>query len=445
MSFTRSFVESEKELDSIIRLDVERKSLIKLAVVQAINTCQKYKQNISSDRATEETAEHKSSHDYDLIISKLKQEHATKEKIYESRIEALNEEIEKLKDSTFSEPSSQISRPTSAGLSSSSISRPGLSFSTSPYLNKLTSTSRNYLSPTINSLSRSIASVPSPDDHLGSTILSPIQSKKKVSVQQQANPKPKRTYTNFNTLKRMNPGGPSIDDIIKGRVLKQLNVPNARRAHVIQNNSSNTSEPTTTVITATSVTTTRSEPGTPSKSSTNQNEAETENGLESANIGSSFDESQGPFSAATSMATSDDDFYASANSTLNNIEVGQQSNSIDDSSGKKRTKKRVQLSKTGARKLSHTDGHQYGSPDAGNSSLMKQESDTGREKSLFAKNDTSPNKGLNLEDEDLNTLNYYQDSNWTEENDSTPKRGSSRIGSDGGGQKKRRRIIFKID
>ncbi|CAH2353048.1 hypothetical protein CLIB1423_09S01640 [[Candida] railenensis] len=444
MSFTRSFVESEKELDSIIRSDIERKSLIKLAVVQAINTCQKYKQNITKDRVAEETVDHKSSHDYDLIISKLKQEHATKEKIYESKIEALNEEIEKLKDSTFSEPSSQISRPSSAGLSSTSTSRPGLSFSTSPYLNKLSSTSRNYLSPTINSLSKSIASVPSPDDHLGSTILSPIQAKKKVSMHQQANPKPKRTYTNFNTLKRMNPGGPSIDDIIKGRVLKQLNVPNARRAHVIQNNPSNASEPpTTTVITATSVTTTRSEPGTPSKPSTNQNEAETENGLESANIGSSFDESQGPFSAATSMATSDDDFYASANSTLNNLEVGQQNK--DDSSSKKRTKKKVQLSKSGARKLSHADGQQLGTPEAGNSSLVKQEPGIGGENSLFSKNDTSPNKGLNLEDEDLNTLNYYQDSNWTEENDSTPKRGASRMGSDGGGQKKRRRIIFKID
>lgn len=417
-----SFADGEFELQNLRSLDTQRKSLIKLAIVQAINISnanrakallQEVLKAPSRVITPTPTGEPKSAHEYEIIINKLKQDATTKDKVYESKIELLRNEVERLKNQLYQNPlltaggmsSMSSSAPLSAGTAlfssqSNSISNTnfsfggnhghghghghGLSFSTSPYLNKV---ARNYLTPTINSLSKSIDSVASPE---GLRILPAIENKKKLIQQQQQGQKakPKRTYTNFNTLKKLNSAeGITSDDIMNGRTLKQLNVPNARRKPGI-------------VTVTTLLSSVASGISTPSKSK---------------NVTS--DEEMGSLS---SFADDDDeDTFASANSTLSNSVA-----SNGNTAGQKK-KKKLKLWKSEATKVS-----------------IPKEADA----SIPSTNNTSPNKGLNLEEEDLNTLNYYQDSNWTEESEFTPKKDQKkRTISDENGTKKRKKNVFKID
>lgn len=287
-------------------LDARRKDLIKLAVVQL--------SRLGAGSGT-----------HGLTISRLKQELATRDRLHEAKVDLLQAEIRQLKAAAAAAAASASAPAPRPG-----AAPPALSFSTSPYLK---------LNRHLPSLLRLIASVPSPDN----SILLPIQPKRRA-----AQPvKPKRAYTNFNTLRRLNNAlGITSDDIMSARTLK-LNVPGARRAPA--------PEAKTTTITA--------------AGSTVHTEDE----------------------APTTAATTDDEF-ASANSTLNTSDV---------SVSYRRNK--LQLA---------------------------------RSQSVPAR--ASPNKGLSLEDEEINTTNYYDDLNWTEDRD-TPKK------SVRGEVKKRRKNVFKID
>ncbi|CAK7899524.1 hypothetical protein CAAN3_04S06458 [[Candida] anglica] len=394
MEAIKSLVDGQRELDQIVAKDTERKQLIRLAVVQALRLNGSINQKKNASREPTPTTI-SPNHEYELIINKLKQEHATKDKVFESKIETLKDELARLKqqikeqNETVSAVQSMTNYNTKSRHSGNNINS---SFSTSPYVSKLFN-SKSYLSPTTNSLNKSISGSTSTATSLAdvSTILSPIQPKRKVNL---AATKPKRSYFNFNHMKKFHEEamalGISTDievPIKKGNDQK-LNVRGASVSNAVDSSSILGSLETSEVV------------KTPSK----QVQAANTSVTNVTNFLTDGDEEE----------EDGETTFASANSTLN----GQIPSSSSDEKGTKK-KKKLQLWKSEATKITPSEDV----------------------------NNNSPNKGLNLEDEETNTLNYYQDSNFLEDTE-TPKklkRNARDRAASGRVTKKRKKNVFKID
>lgn len=192
------------ELQAIEQEDQLRKKLISLAILKVITISQPptpQNNNINPNDNIEELT--KKCHNYEIIINKLKQEWTTKEKVSESKIEKMKDDINKLKQQIKDNTSNPTQNYNQTSLNSKRInnrndfnSNRRLTFATSPYLSRImTSNSKgsssNYLSPTANSINKSIFA----PDKRGSNILSPIQQR------QITKPKPTITRGKYNTFK----------------------------------------------------------------------------------------------------------------------------------------------------------------------------------------------------------------------------------------------------
>lgn len=430
----------QREIQQLEYNDEQRKNLIKLSIMKIFyqsksnnKTPSRTIDNSSSASASRIAELTKKNHDYELIINKLKQLQTTKEKLHESRLESLREEIVKLKQQLKDQPRNKLQVPTLSQFQPTlepSSSRPSSAFSTSPYVNKITfnqgsgGLAKNYLSPTINSINKSIFASDSK-----SSILSPIQHKRKVLVPTKA----KREYTNYNSMKKQFEQNENLSQ--KERTVDP-ETPNKR---ITRAASKKASSPTATPTRHSSNNTNRASPSpsvrtadlTPSrlpsngelfddkmgslddvinKSFTSANTSEAENDAPDAN--STTIDSTASRIAGRGSHMSEDESFASANS------------SVAKSSGKRdKKKKKLRLWKSEISKVSISSPSDAASKNR--------------------------NKGLHLEDEGLNTLNYYQDENFLNENNETPKVSRKRKNDESESTpltfKKKKKNVFKID
>lgn len=166
------------DLRAIANEDLSRKALIRLAVLKALQL--DHKRFKMSPEGFENRIDELNSkkHEYEVSLSKLRQQYITKERIQELKIEQLHDEVTRLK--------LQLKGKTNVSERPPPPRKQTGIFSTSPYLSRALSQKRetkNYLSPTINSLNKSLLA--------DTTVLSPIPARKK---------KPKREYTTFKTF-----------------------------------------------------------------------------------------------------------------------------------------------------------------------------------------------------------------------------------------------------
>lgn len=107
---TISLQKQFNSLEELRRIEFEnerRKNLIRLAVLRVVSLTAKTKKSKKSNTSTgpqidtdgdyEGIRSTERNHEYELVISKLKQLYSTQERIQESKIEALKEEVDKLK------------------------------------------------------------------------------------------------------------------------------------------------------------------------------------------------------------------------------------------------------------------------------------------------------------------------------------------------------------
>ncbi|CUM53707.1 uncharacterized protein AC631_00753 [Debaryomyces fabryi] len=428
----------QREIQQLEQNDEQRKNLIKLSILKI------FYQSKSNNKAPSHTIDNsnsasasriaeltKKNHDYELTINKLKQLHTTKEKLQESKLESLRDEIGKLKQQLKDQTRNKLQVPTLSQFQPTlepSSSRPSSAFSTSPYVNKIMfnqgsgGLAKNYLSPTVNSINKSIFASDSK-----SSILSPIQHKRKVLVPTKA----KREYTNYNSMKKQfeqNGNLPQKESTVEPET------PNKR---ITRAASKKSSSPVTTPTRHSSNNTNRSSPSvqtadlTPSrlpnngelfddkmrslddvinKSFTSANASEAENDAPDAN--STTIESISSRTTGRGTHMSEDETFASANSSL-----------AKSSEKKDKKKKKLRLWKSEVSKVS------ISSPND--------------------KTSKNRNKGLHLEDEGLNTLNYYQDENFLNDNNDTPKMSRKRKNDESETTpltfKKKKKNVFKID
>lgn len=166
------------DLRAIADEDSARKALIRLAVLKALQL--DHKRFKMSPEGFENRIDELNSkkHEYEVSLSKLRQQYITKERIQELKIEQLHDEVTRLK--------LQLKGKTNVSERPPPPRKQTGIFSASPYLSRALSQKRetkNYLSPTINSLNKSLLA--------DTTVLSPIPARKK---------KPKREYTTFKTF-----------------------------------------------------------------------------------------------------------------------------------------------------------------------------------------------------------------------------------------------------
>lgn len=167
--------ELHDDLRAIANEDLSRKALIRLAVLKALQL--DHKRFKMSPEGFENRIDELNSkkHEYEVSLSKLRQQYITKERIQELKIEQLHDEVTRLK--------LQLKGKTNVSERPPPPRKQTGIFSTSPYLSRALSQKReakNYLSPTINSLNKSLLA--------DTTVLSPIPARKK---------KPKREYTSY--------------------------------------------------------------------------------------------------------------------------------------------------------------------------------------------------------------------------------------------------------
>lgn len=423
--------------------DKQRKDLLKLAVLKIFHLSKSSGQGLpktidnSDNPNTSRIADlTKKNHEYELAINKLKQLHTTKEKLQESKLESLREEIGKLKQQLKEQPHNKYQVPTLVQFQPNiehNISRPTSAFSTSPYVNKIMfnqgsgGPSKNYLSPTINSVNKSVFVSDSK-----SSILSPIQQKRKALAPAKA----KREYTNYNSMKKQfeqNGQLPQRQETVEPEtpnkritrsVTKSESSPALTPTRSPINSNRMSASPSSQVVTNTAFTPTKtvnngklfddrmkSLDDVINKSFTSANTSEAENDIPDAN--STTIESTTSRTPNINAQVSEDDTFASANTSLAKL-----------SDKKDRKKKKLKLWKSEVSKIS-----------------------------ISSPNDKKYNahsKGLHLEDEGLNTLNYYQDENFFNENNDTPKVSRKRRMNEETEStplvfKKKKKNIFRID
>lgn len=169
------------DLVSIVHQDAQRKSLVRLAVLKALQLGHKRFKTSSEGFESRIDELHTKKREYEVSLSKLRQHYITKERIQELKIEQLHDEVSRLK-LQLKGKANVSARPAPQPRKNTSV------FSTSPYLSRAMSQPReqkSYLSPTINSLNKSVLA--------DSTVLSPIPVRKK---------KVKKTYTTARSISR---------------------------------------------------------------------------------------------------------------------------------------------------------------------------------------------------------------------------------------------------
>lgn len=434
----------QREIQQLENDDEQRKNLIKLSILKmfhlskSINKGTSHTVDNSTSASTSRIEElTKKNHDYELTINKLKQLHTTKEKLQESKVESLREEIGKLKQQLKDQPRNNLHVPTLSqfqlNLETGGISRPSSAFSTSPYVNKIMfnqgngGLAKNYLSPTLNSINKSVFV---PD--FKSSILSPIQHKRKVLFPTKA----KREYTNYNSMKKqfeqngqlpqkentVEPETPNkrVTRATSKKVSSPAPAPTPTRNSFNSTNRSSASPSLeTTDLTPTRLPNNgklfddkmRSLDEVINKSFTSANTSEAENDTPDANS-TTIDNTTPRPTVGRAAHMSEDETFASANSSL-----------TKSSEKKDKKKKKLKLWKSEVSKVS------ISSPND--------------------KTSKNRNKGLHLEDEDLNTLNYYQDENFLNDTNDTPKVSRRRKNDETETTlltfKKKKKNVFKID
>lgn len=356
-------LETQNELRELENRDEKRKSLIRLAVLRVIAL-----NKVAEHKPQTDEMEHlvTKNHEYQVIIDKIKQEHSTKEKLQASKIETMKEEITKLK---LQLKANTITPSASSGGYSSGLqwlrNQESLHSSTLNSRLKLKyneGVSSSALSPTYPTSLQNVS------DN-SSVILTPLR-KKKFPI-----PTTKREYTNYNTLRK--------------KIEEKMN------------------NPGTTIPLSKS---TPIKDNTPEKLETRTNSFSKR--AESTPISNKIEPERDISSANTSRNTSlvsatDDDTFASANSSLGSVK------SVESTKSEKK-KKRLKLWKSEATKVTLES--------------EKREND-------------------NLDDVNMNSVAYYQDSNFLPE--SSPSRKPQKRGSDevtpAPSNVKRKKNIFKID
>lgn len=433
----------QREIQQLENDDDQRKNLVKLSILKMFHLSKSINKDPSHtvDNTTSASTSRieeltKKNHDYELTINKLKQLHTTKEKLQESKLESLREEVWKLKQQLKDQPRNNLQVPTLSHFQpnlEAGSSRPSSAFSTSPYVNKIMfnqgngGLAKNYLSPTFNSINKSVFV---PD--FKSSILSPIQHKRKVLMPTKA----KREYTNYNSMKKqfeqngqlpqkentVEPETPNkrVTRAVSKKVSSPAPVPTSTRH---SSNSTNRSSASPSLETADLTPTRlpnngklfddkmRSLDEVINKSFTSANTSEAENDTPDANS-TTIDSTTSRTTAGRGAHMSEDETFASANSSL-----------AKSSEKKDKKKKKLRLWKSEVSKVS------ISSP---NDKTLK-----------------NRNKGLHLEDEGLNTLNYYQDENFLNDNNDTPKVSRKRKNDETETTplafKKKKKNVFKID
>lgn len=429
------------EIASIENENERRKNLIKMAVLKVFHVS---KANVNIPTKTVNTPNARvedltrRNHEYELTINKLKQQITTKEKLQESKLEALREEITKFRQQLKEQPPKQFQGPTLSRFQPKldpGMSRPSSAFSTSPYVNKTMfnhgGEGKSYLSPTINSLNKSVFS------DSKSSILSPIQNKRKVLLPTKA----KREYTNYNSMKKQfqdsnrleqtkettpPPRTPDYGGPVTRSVARQsspaMTPPRSTTKEMGGDRSSGSPAPPTLDFTPSKVPHNgklfedhvRSLDEVINKSFTSVNNSEAESETPDAN--STTIEATTISPRANRPVLPEDDALTSANSSIANPMM------------KKDKKKKKKLK------------------------LWKSEVSRASTSSPVDKKHKSHSTALHLEDDDLNTLNYYQDENFLNENiNITPKISKKRVLEDELAidpptfNKKKKKNVFKID
>lgn len=348
--------------------DERRKTLISLAVLQLLT--------VRSDNAAVSVSEldvrikslNDLNHDHQLQLARLRHLSSTKEKLHEAKIEALLQENTRLKQAlslNLKVPSTTSFQPRIA----LNITRPA-AFGSSQL--------RNYSLPVLKSLTTG--------EGTDASILSPI-SRKRDGLQ----------LLKGDLFSITNTQDVNVDDIADVKLKVSLTAASGR---TVPSRTSSQQNPRSLE---------GPNAGTPHATPTKRG------GETSTSMLTDLDE---PDANSTTLVTatsnnsgllSEDDTFASANSTLNgNTSLG--------SVLFKKKKKKMILSRTDAAKLPLADGK-----------LKPQ------------------GKGLNIEDEDVNTLNYYDDENFKEDKSGLPVISRKRPLSLEVPEPKRRKNVFTID
>lgn len=423
---------AQQEIQKLESEDQHRKSLIKLAVLKILylsktkgtKSATDDLENPSISRINELT---KKNHEYEVAINKLKQLYTTKEKLQESKLESLREELGKLKQQLKEQPNTNIQVPALSTFQPKldpSLGRPASSFSTSPYVNKIMFNqasdrlSKNYSSPTINSINKSIFA-----SDLKSGILSPIQHKKKVLVPTKA----KREYTNYNSMKKQFEQNSQLSQAEQNT---EPDTPSRRMTRSASKTASSALlTPTRTSPSASNLSGTHQPPASTSATPTKaiNNGKLFEDKLRSLDdvINKSLTsdaENDNPDANSTTLESAvsrdnsrsgiaENDSFASANSSL-----------AKQSGKKDRKKKKLKLWKSEVSKISASPSD---------------------------KKEKAHSKGFHLEDEGLNTLNYYQDENFLNENETPKATRKRRIDEETESTpltfKKKKKNVFRVD
>ncbi|KAK6460065.1 hypothetical protein DFJ63DRAFT_259356 [Scheffersomyces coipomensis] len=364
--------EGREELERILVEDQERKSLIKLAVLQIVLKADKHK-NVDTDSLKGKVD------DYELTMNKLKQDHSTKLIGMEARLSLLVLENLSLKKKLEKQAKDTAKRDVISN-TDRSIGR-----------------SENYLLPTFNSINRSTIS--------DGKILTPISKKRP----------PKRKYITSNVMHLMKSPLTRIHtrEKVTPSILQNSDSSNGSRIvlSTASNPQSNDSAPSAKAFVKdfdiSSPSPSPSDPdspnATPSKASINKSQvSET----------SKTDITQSQDSQDSQIRLVADDTFTSANSSG----ASNQSTFSGDESKKKKRKK-LQLWKSERTKQSIP--------------IEKR------------------SHSLGLEDENVNSLNFYDDENFL--NDDSPvkfgnkKRPAEQLPEEEMGHKKQKKNIFKID
>ncbi|CUM64131.1 uncharacterized protein PRCAT00001722001 [Priceomyces carsonii] len=196
----RKYYKTKEEIRQIEFENDKRKSLIRLAVLKVLALSQKANHRTKSklDIDEAESILYKKTAEYELRMNKLKQNFASKELLYNSKHEALRQEIKKLKQDIKSRPKSSI-----ASLSNAlqpDVSVPGFktpNFTTNAIGMHLKpgdkEETKSFESPVMNSLMKTIFSTGKDDD-----ILTPVRSSRKIVYPIHK----KKEYTNYNTIRK---------------------------------------------------------------------------------------------------------------------------------------------------------------------------------------------------------------------------------------------------
>lgn len=421
--------EKRRELDLLEQYDNTRKHLIRLAIMRvvALSGPKTSEPQVSDD--LEQLINR--CHNYELTINKLKQDWNTKEKLSESRIEKLKDDLAKARQQL--KEKSSMSSGLGSGLGGAGTgastglikprtdfqSRTNFSFNTSPYL-KRPMGNRGFLSPTASSRNRGALGVGNRNNN---SLFSPVIPK----------PGEKRgRYLTASKIKQMNQiqglglNGSNMNtsnqQTPKSGLNSRLNLDKAitnkvsptkspSRLSFIENfDKSDPSKspspdftPTKTIPSKFSLQASenilpdsfgKTPPSSQSQSQSQQRERE-ENEEPDANSTALNDDSRAgsprpPGSQLTNLhgdqssgVDDDDDVFASANSSLGNSSV---------------------ISK----------GSQERAKGGGKTKLLNLAG------SLKGNTQRTVSRGLNIEQDGVNSLDYYKDTNFTEGNDESP-------------------------